>query len=113
MLKCGMNTRFGVVVGPSGCGKTYSMRKFCNEHPSGVVYFEMTNVGSFVSSLSKGLGVKTEPRTVLDLILGYVSESYTHYHRVPDAPDAALSKVLEVFENEALRYRKEKRKFLF
>ena len=110
MLKGGMNTRFGVVVGPSGCGKTYLMRKFCNEHPSGVVYFEMTNACSFVSSLSKELGMKTEPRTVLDLMLGYVSENYTHYHRLPDALDAALSKVLEVFENEALRYRKEAKK---
>ena len=74
---------FGVVVGPSGCGKTYAIKQFCNEYPSGVLYHKVKGPSAFVSGLSEEIGMKTSPRTVLDLLLGYISQEYTHYYELP------------------------------
>ena len=100
-------TRFSIVVGPSGCGKTYALRKFCNDYPSGMIYYEIDDASSFVLGLSKKIGMKSQPHTILDLVLGYISEKYTHYHVLPDDPQVALTKVLEVLQTESLRYQKE------
>ena len=89
---------FGVVIGPSGCGKTSAMRELCNLHPGGLLYYEVGELKNFVSGLSKEIGMKTSPSGVLDLTLGYISESYRHYYSLPDDQVAGLDMVLEVLQ---------------
>ena len=84
------------------------MMKFCHEHPSGVLYFQTTSEKSFVEELAKETGMKTAPRTTLDLMLGYITERYTHYYILPEDQEKGLVNVLQVLEKEALRYKKEK-----
>ena len=70
--------RFGVVIGPSGSGKTSAIRNLCSRHPEGVLYHEISKPSSFVTNLSKELGMKTDPENVFDLILGRITKRYTH-----------------------------------
>ena len=82
-----------------------------NEYPHGVLYYEIKLPEAFVDGLSRELGMKTSPCTVLDLALGYISQKYTHYYVLPDAgPDDRLrgvGKILDVVGEAALRYKKE------
>ena len=96
--------RFGIVVSPSGCRKTYAIKQFCNEYPSGMLYHKVKGPSAFVSGLSEEIGMKTSPRTVLDLLLGYISQKYTHYYELPDDQIDGITMVLDVLWKGASRY---------
>ena len=57
--------------------------------------------------LGQEIGMKFAPATVVDLILGYISPSYIHYHILPDEESAAFNKVMLVLGNAATMYTKE------
>ena len=58
---------------------------------------------SFVSNLSKELGMKG-PATIFDLILSYISESYRHYHILPESQLAGIDMVLSILEEISGQY---------
>ena len=99
-------THFGVIIGPSGSGKTSAVRDVCNKHPHGVIYHEITEPRSFVVGLTEELGMKTSPTTVMDLILGYISKGYRHYHQLPDNQLAGFDMVTGVLTRAAAAYTK-------
>ena len=101
------DTRFGIVMGPSGSGKTYAVRNLCNLFPQGVLYYEVKVPGSFVEGLSKEVGMKTSPSTILDLALGYFSPRYTHYYMLPGSQVNGIGLVLEVLEKAASQFKVE------
>ena len=96
--------RFGVVIGPSGSGKTTAITEMCNRHPKGVLYYEIGEPKNFVNGLSKSIGLKTSPTTVLDLALGCISQSYKFYYSLPPDQIAGLDMILEVLANAATLY---------
>ena len=65
-----------LVIRPSGSGKTSAVREMCYRHPEGTIYFKIGEPKNFINGLSRSVGMKTSPRTVLDLVLGYISSSY-------------------------------------
>ena len=54
--------------------------------------------------------MKTSPRTVLDLLLGYISQKYTHYYELPDEQIDGITMVLDVLWKGASRYAIEQQK---
>ena len=103
-------TRFGLVIGPSGSGKSYAIKDFCNQFPEGMIYHEIVEPSSFVTSLSKELGMKTAPATVLDLLLGYISERYMHYYVLPESQLTSLDIVLNGLESVTMQFQQNKGK---
>ena len=51
----------------------------------------------FIDGLSREVGMKTSPSTVLDLFLGYISQKYTHYYILPDKVTEDYLEELEGF----------------
>ena len=98
--------RFGVIIGPSGSGKTTAISELCNKSPNGVLYHEVTNPVGFAEWLSREIGLHTAPSTVLDLILGYASDKYTHYVQLPECEFKALNEVFEILKNASIKYKK-------
>ena len=43
--------RFRIVLGPSGSGKTSTVRQLCNLHPQGMLYYEISEPDTFISTL--------------------------------------------------------------
>jgi len=100
-------THFGVVIGPSGSGKTYAVTHLCNKYPKVVIYYEIVEPSAFVLSLSKEMCRKTAPATVLDLLLRYICECYTHYYVLPELQLVGLDVVLNSLEEAAIHYQEE------
>ena len=96
--------RFGVVIGPSGSGKTTAIRQMCNSRPQGVLYYKIGEPDTFVSALSKEIGMKTSPMTAFDLVLSNISSSYYPYHQLPENPVAGLDMVLPVLTDVSEEY---------
>lgn len=91
-------TRFGVIIGPSRSEKTTAIRNLCKNYPKGVLYHEISEPATFVMNLSKELGMKTAPSTVFDLMLGHISQRYTHYHVLPTSQLAGIDTVIGLLE---------------
>ena len=96
-------SRFGVIIGPSGCGKTYAIRHLCNKQAKGVLYYE---IDVFSKGLGQEIGMKLSATKTFDLLLGYVSQAYCHYHVLPEDKFAAFQRVIEVLEEAAIKYKK-------
>ena len=62
------------------------------------------------ASLAKEIGMKILPTTILDLMLGYVSSHYTHYHVLPESQQSGIKMLMEVLEVAAARYRQKHNK---
>ena len=75
---------FCVIDGPSGTGKTVCIRQICNESPKGALYVEIVSPDCFTSKLAKEISMKTEPSSIIDLALGYLSSNYKSYHELSD-----------------------------
>ena len=97
---------FRVVIGPSGCGKTSTVRELCNKFTKGVIYYEVDELSRFVWGLSKKLNMKTSPTNFMDLMLGYISKNYTHFHVLPEDQLAGIKVVFDAVEKEASRYKR-------
>ena len=97
-------TRFGVVIGPSGSGKTSAIRNLCSRHPEGILYYEISEPSSFVTNLSKELGMKTDLENVFDLILGRITKRYTHYLVLPESGLRGLDMVHGLLESVSTQY---------
>ena len=104
------NAPFGIIIGPSGSGKTTAVTALCNRFWEGVLYYEIDEPNSFVSDLSREIGMKIAPITFLDLILGYVSQKYTHYYELPECQLSGIKMVLNILNETAKRYIREKKK---
>ena len=90
---------FCVIVGPSGTGKTACITHICNESPKGALYVEIVSPGSFTSDLAKEISMKTEPSSIIDLALGYLSSNYKLYHELSDDNDKKrLSVIMNVLK---------------
>ena len=101
---------FGVVIGPSGSGKTSAIRDMCNKYPQGILYYEIGEPDNFITGLSKEIGMKISPSTLLDLTLSYISTCYCHYHQLPQNQVARLDMVLKVLTDVAKLYAKKPEK---
>ena len=100
---------FGVIIGPSGSGKTTAVTALCNRFSEGVLYYEIDEPNSFVSGLSREIGLKIAPSTFLDLILGYVSQKYTHYYELPECQLSGIKMVLNILSETSKCYIKGKK----
>ena len=78
---------FGVVLGPSGTGKTTIVRRLCARYRHGFIYHEVFDPRSLTDDLAKAVGMVTEPKNLVDLLLAYVSHNYRQYHVLPDDND--------------------------
>ena len=78
---------FGVVLGPSGTGKTTIVRRLCARYRHGIIYHEVFDPRSLKDDLAKAVGMVTEPKNLVDLLLAYVSHNYRQYHVLPDDND--------------------------
>ena len=97
---------FGVIIGPSGSGKTTAISKLCNKSPCGVLYHETDNPVGYAEQLSKEMELKTAPSTIFDLALGYISDRYTHYVKLPQCELKALKTVFDILEDVSIKYKK-------
>ena len=95
---------FGVLVGPSSSGKTTAVREVCSNNPEGILYYEISEPSTFVAGLSKEIGMKTLPKSVLDIMLGYLLSRYQYYHVLPDEQLPWLDMVLQVLTCTASSY---------
>ena len=82
---------FGVVLGPSGTGKTTIVRRLCARYRHGIIYHEVFDPRSLKDDLAKAVGMVTEPKNLVDLLLPYVSHNYRQYHVLPDDNDKGLA----------------------
>ena len=57
-----MNAPFGIIIGPSRSGKTTAVMALCNRFWEGVLYYEIDEPNSFVSDLSREIGMKIAPQ---------------------------------------------------
>ena len=97
---------FSVVLGPSGTGKTLLTRKVCMEHPVGVLYHEVFDPISFAKELGESVGMTTKPNSIIDLAVSSLSDTYHHYHTIPDHPRLAVAYVLNKIAAQALIFKK-------
>ena len=79
----------------------------CNSRPQGILYYEIGEPDTFVSALSKEIGMKTSPTTAFDLVLSIISSSYCHYYQLPKNPVAGLDMVLQVLTDVSEEYSNE------
>ena len=59
----------------------------------------MDTPSTFVSGLSKEIGTKTMPSTILDL-----AERYVHYHQLPECQLSGIKMVLSLLHDVSTRY---------
>ena len=57
-----------------------------------------------MNGLSKEIGMKTTPSTILDLVLGYISERYVLYHQLPESKIDGIEMVFSVLNDVSTRY---------
>jgi len=90
----------GIIIGPPRSGKTYAVRKLCNKHPKGVLYYEITNPYELVTGLSQEIGMKKTHSVLWNCI-------FSCYHLLPADQTDGLVKVLEVLQHAAKKYTQE------
>lgn len=64
-------------------------------------YHEIIKPSSFINGLSEHVGMKVAPVTILDLMLSYVTEKYTHYYTLPESASSGLKMLLRSLEKAA------------
>lgn len=105
-----MKEGFGIVFGPSSSGKTMAIRRVCNDNPNGVLYVElkggMTKDHSFVDEMIAQLNIKTKPHGIIDLVLGYLSQTYVTHHQLPTEPWSSMDYVFKVLSNACVQYKR-------
>ena len=71
-----------------------------------MLYYEISEPDTFISTLSREIGIKIVPTTALDLVLSYLSTSYCHYHQLPENQVIGLDRVLKVLSEASGLYNK-------
>ena len=99
---------YGVVLGPSGTGEIVVTRKVCNQHPKGVLYYEVCSHGAIVMGMAISAGLRMLPDTgnVFDLVLVYISDNYCQYHTLPKETQEGIDYVLNKVVMQAVRFKK-------
>lgn len=97
---------YGVVIGPSGTGKTLLTRQVCKQDPVGVLYHKIYNPGKAAKELAKAAGLIVSPKSLVDLLLGYVSERYCPYHTLPEDASQGIAYVLDTVAEQAIMFKK-------